>query len=142
MKSARVPRGRRHAEVTARSRRLVGPFSACRRDGYVRNRILETEKFQTVELSPTALRALPAGSLSANTSGPVTLELLADLTVRGVTKATTWRVTARQTNGQVTGTASTRFTFADFGIMPPKVPILLSVADTIGLEYNFALTRN
>ena len=75
-------------------------------------------------------------------TGPVTFELLADLTVRGVTKPTTWRVTARHSNGQVTGTASTRFTFADFGITPPKVPILLSVADTIGLEYDFALTRH
>jgi len=113
-----------------------------RRDGYVRGRILESEKFPTVELSPTSLRGLPAGALATNTSGPITFELLADLTVRGVTKPTTWRVTARQTNGQVAGTASTRFTFADFGLTPPKVPILLSVADTIGLEYDFALTRD
>ena len=112
-----------------------------RRDGYVRGRILETEKFPTVELSPTSLRGLPAGSLAPTMNGTVTFELLADLTVRGVTKPTTWRVTARQSNGQVTGTASTRFTFADFGLTPPKVPILLSVADTIGLEYDFALTR-
>jgi hypothetical protein len=40
------------------------------------------------------------------------------------------------------GTASTRFTFADFGITPPRVPILLSVADTIAIEYDFSLTRD
>lgn len=112
-----------------------------RRDGYVRNRILEVEKFPSVELTPTSLRALSAGALHPNATGPVTFELLGDLTVRGVTKSTTWRVTALQANGQVTGTASTRFTFADFGLTSPKVPILLSVADTIGLEYDFALKR-
>ena len=43
-----------------------------RRDGYVRGRILETDKFPTVELSPTSLRGLPAGALATNTSGPIT----------------------------------------------------------------------
>ena len=37
----------------------------------------------------------------------------------------------------VTGTAATAFTFADFGLTQPKVPIVLSVADTIHLEYDF-----
>jgi hypothetical protein len=38
--------------------------------------------------------------------------------------------------------ASTRFTFADFGIAQPRVPVVLSVADTIGLEYSFTLVRD
>jgi polyisoprenoid-binding protein YceI len=114
-----------------------------RRDGYVRRRLLETQQHPTVELVPTALRGLPARLPSAGQpSGPITFELVGDLTVRGVTRHTTWRVTARQIGGQVTGTASTSFTFADFGITPPRVPIVLSVADTIGLEYDFTLTRD
>jgi hypothetical protein len=35
----------------------------------------------------------------------------------------------------------TRFTFADFRLLQPKVSILLGVADTIALEYDFAMTR-
>ncbi len=50
-------------------------------------------------------------------------------------------MTAQQAGSRVTGSASTRFTFADFGITPPSVRIVLSVSDTIGLEYDFTLTR-
>ena len=110
-----------------------------RRDGYVRGRLLEAPKFPTVELAPTSVRGLVARATTA--AGPISFELVGDLTVKGVTRPTTWKVTARQAGGKVTGSAVTRFVFADFGITPPKVPILLSVADTIALEYDFALDR-
>lgn len=111
-----------------------------RRDGYVRGRLLEAAKFPTVELSPMSVRGLAARATTA--AGPISFELVGDLTVKGVTHPTTWKVTARQAGGKVTGSATTRFTFADFGITPPKVPILLSVADTIALEYDFTLARD
>jgi polyisoprenoid-binding protein YceI len=107
-----------------------------RRDGYVQRRILETEQFPSVQLAPTALRGL---SGSWPTSGTKTLELQGDLTVHGVTRPTTWHVEAQFSPAGVTGTASTRFTFADFGLTQPRVPILLSVSDSIGLEYDFNL---
>lgn len=114
-----------------------------RRDGYVRNRLLQSEQHPTVELAPTSAKGLPAGFVTAgNTAGPVTFDLVGDLTIRGVTRPTTWKVTARRTGDGVTGTATTKFTFADFTITPPKVPIVLSVADTIGLEYDFTLNRD
>ena len=113
-----------------------------RRDGYVRRRLLEAEQYPTVELVPTALRGLPARLSPSTLTGPVSFDLIGDLTVRGVTRPTTWRVTVRQSGEKLTGTASTRFTFAEFGITPPRVPIVLSVADTIGLEYDFTLTRD
>jgi hypothetical protein len=37
------------------------------------------------------------------------------------------------------GTSSTAFTFADFGLRQPRVPVLLSVGDTIRLDYAFRL---
>jgi polyisoprenoid-binding protein YceI len=113
-----------------------------RRDGYTQRRLLETDKYPTVTLVPTALRGLPATAASATTNSPVTFEVVGDLTVRGVTRPTTWKVTAKQVEGRVTGSASTRFTFADFSIDPPRVPVVLSVADTIALEYDFTLTRD
>jgi hypothetical protein len=39
----------------------------------------------------------------------------------------------------VTGTAATTFLFSDFGLNQPRVPVVLSVADSIKLEYTFAL---
>jgi polyisoprenoid-binding protein YceI len=111
-----------------------------RRDGYVRGRLLEATKYPTVEFVPTGVRGLTAATASA--SGPKTFELVGDLTVKGVTRPTTWKVTAQQAPGRATGSASTKFTFADFTITPPKVPILLSVADTIALEYDFTMLRD
>ena len=115
-----------------------------RRDNYVRRRLLQTDSFPTVELRPTAVRGLPAGlSLAQPPAGPQTFTLVGDLTVRGVTRPTTWQVTAEYRNGQVTGKAATAFTFAEFQMTQPKVPIVLSVADTIRLEYDFTLvTQN
>ena len=113
-----------------------------RRDNYVRRRLLVTDSFPTVEFVPTSIRGSLVPLLTTNGSaGPVTLEMSGDLTVRGVTKPTTWLVTARRTGSQLTGSAATKFTFAEFGIAQPKVPIVLSVADTIRLEYEFALKR-
>ena len=106
------------------------------RDGYVRRRVLQTDQFPIVEFTPTEFRGLPK---NLQGSGSHTFDVLGNLTVRGVTKPTTWHVTAEQKNGQFTGSASTLFTFSDFNIDQPRVPVLLSVQDTIRLEYDFNL---
>ena len=111
-----------------------------RRDGYVRRRLLQADSFPRVELRPTAVRGLPANlSMARPPAGPQRLTLVGDLTVRGVTRPTTWQVTAEYRDGRVVGTAATRFTFADFQMAQPRVPVVLSVADTIRLEYDFTL---
>ena len=107
-----------------------------RRDGYVRGRILETNQFPTVELSPTSIRGL---TLPVPTSGSKTFQVLGNLTVHGVTKPTSWQVDAKFDGERITGTAATTFLFSDFGLTQPRVPVVLSVADSIKLEYTFAL---
>ncbi|MEO6529032.1 MAG: YceI family protein [Gemmatimonadaceae bacterium] len=109
-----------------------------RRDGFLQRRTLETEKYPTVELVPTSIRGFP-GTLPA--SGVATFELLGDLTVHGVTRPTVWQVTARAEGQDVAGTATTAFTFKDINLDQPKVPVVLSVADTIKLEYDFRFAR-
>jgi polyisoprenoid-binding protein YceI len=109
-----------------------------RRDGFLQRRTLETEKYPTVELVPTAIRGFN-GTLPA--SGAATFELLGDLTVHGVTRPTVWQVSARQEGQDVAGTATTAFTFKDINLDQPKVPVVLSVADTIKLEYDFRFVR-
>lgn len=109
-----------------------------RRDGYVQGRLLEGEAHPTVTLVPTEAHGL-TGAVPA--SGTASLHLMGDLTVKGVTRPTTWQVTARFEGNRVTGSASTRFTFDDFELTQPRVPVLLSVADTIQLEYDFTLER-
>jgi polyisoprenoid-binding protein YceI len=109
-----------------------------RRDGFLQRRTLETEKYPTVELVPTEIRGFD-GKLPA--SGPVTFQLVGDLTVHGVTRPTVWNVTARADGQDVAGTATTAFTFKDLSLDQPRVPVVLSVADTIKLEYDFRMKR-
>jgi polyisoprenoid-binding protein YceI len=109
-----------------------------RRDGFLRRRTLETEKYPTVELIPTEVRGFN-GTLPA--SGTASFQLLGDLVLKGVPHPTVWNVTARAEGQNVAGSASTAFTFKDVGLDQPKVPVVLSVADTIKLEYDFRLTR-
>jgi polyisoprenoid-binding protein YceI len=105
-----------------------------RRDGYVRGRVLETQQYPTVTLAPTAVTGL---GWPLPKSGTKTFQLVGDLTVHGTTHPTTWTVTASFNGGDITGTAATGFTFTDFGLTQPRVPIVLSVADSIHLEYDF-----
>jgi polyisoprenoid-binding protein YceI len=107
-----------------------------RRDGFVRGRLLQASQYPSVILVPTEVRGV---GLPLPTSGTRAIELLGDLTVRGVTRPTTWKGTAQFSAEGISGSASTSFTFDDVQMEQPRVPVLLSVADTIGLEITFKL---
>jgi len=107
-----------------------------RRDGFVRGRLLEADQYPSITLVPTEVRGV---SLPLPKSGTVPIEMSADLTVRGITRATIWKGSAHFTDGGVAGSAATAFTFSDIQLEQPRVPVLLSVADTIRLELNFNL---
>jgi polyisoprenoid-binding protein YceI len=108
-----------------------------RRDNFIKHRTMETDKFPTVELVPTAFKGLNGKPTIA---APANFELLGDLTVHGVTRPTTWKVSAHADGADIVGSATTAFTFKDFSLDQPKVPVVLSVADTIKLEYDFRFT--
>ncbi len=105
-----------------------------RRDNYLRRRTLETTKYPNVEIVPTSIQGLLTPMAPGTTR---TLTLTGNVTIHGVTRPTTWQVVARPDGSAVVGTATTAFTFKDFTLEQPKVPIVLSVADTVKLEYDF-----
>jgi polyisoprenoid-binding protein YceI len=107
-----------------------------RRDGYLQRRLLGGAEFPTVELVPRELRGV---RLPLPTSGSATAVLVGDLTVRGITRPTTWQVEANFDENRIVGTAATGFTFEEFQLTKPRVPAVLSVGDTIRLEYDFNL---
>ena len=107
-----------------------------RRDRFVQRRTLQTDSFPAAVLVPTTLRSAPSPLPAA---GPLAFELVGDLTIHGVTRSTTWQVTAVAANGGFTGTASTTFGFPDFGLTKPRLAVVLTVADSIRLEYDFHL---
>jgi polyisoprenoid-binding protein YceI len=109
-----------------------------RRDRYIQNRTLETATHPNAVFVPKAAKGLP-GSLPAN--GTVTFELTGDLTVKAVTAPVTWKVTLVLAGGTASGKAVTQFTFEALGLTKPRVAAVLSVDDTITLEYDFRLQR-
>ena len=106
------------------------------RDNFLRRNVLQTNQYPNAVFVPTAVTGLPA---SLPQSGPVSFQVTGDLTVRDVTRPVTWDVTGSIENGQAAGTATTSFTFSDFSLQQPRVPVVLSVEDTIKLEVDIAL---
>ena len=109
-----------------------------RRDNYVRRRVLETEQHPTVTFVPKSVKGI---SLPLPKSGRKSFELVGDMTVRGTTRPTVWKVDATFAADRMTGAATTSFTFADFGLTQPRVPVVLSVDETIKLELDFTLVN-
>lgn len=107
-----------------------------RRDNFVQRRVLETEQHPTITFMPKSVRGV---SLPLPTSGTRSFELVGDMTVRGTTRPTVWKVDATFHADRMTGAATTSFTFEDFGITQPRVPVVLSVDETIKLELDFVL---
>jgi polyisoprenoid-binding protein YceI len=108
-----------------------------RRDGYVAHRTLETEQYPNVVFVPT----LVTGARFPLSGMEQSFDVAGSLTVHGVTKPTVWHVKATSDGSNVTGSGWTSFTFADAQLTQPRLPVLLSVADTIRLEYDFHLVR-
>ena len=106
----------------------------ARRDGFVQRSTLETAKYPQVEFVPASFQGLAEPIPPGTTK---TFSIVGDLTVHGATRPTTWQVTAHADGADVVGSAETVFTFKDFALDQPKVPVLLSVADSIKLEYDF-----
>ena len=63
----------------------------ARRDDYLRERMLTTARFPNAELVPREIRGLP---VPLPGSGQAPVQILGALTIRGVTRPTTWEGTA------------------------------------------------
>ena len=127
------PAHRRLRSIWPVSRRIES-----RRDNFIKRNTLNVAQYPTAVFVPTAVKGLPS---PLPTSGDVSFQITGDLTIHGVTKPTTWQVTGKIAGQDLTGTATTNTTFEQFGMTPPRVAIVLSVDDNIGLAIDFHLTR-
>jgi polyisoprenoid-binding protein YceI len=110
-----------------------------RRDRFIKENTLNTSQFPMAVFVPTEMSGLPA---ELPQSGDVSFKLIGDLTIRDVTRQVEWDVAGSVQGDEVTGQARTSFTFADFNLTQPRVPVVLSVEDTIRLEVDFTLQRS
>lgn len=110
------------------------------RDNYIQNRTLETAKFPMLEVVPKRAVGLPS-PLPAGNQAQAGFQLIADVTLHGVTKETTWNVVATFGNALVGGRATTTVDFGSFSMTKPTLARLVSVEDKIHLEIEFRCTR-
>jgi polyisoprenoid-binding protein YceI len=109
-----------------------------KRDKYIRENVMETAKYPTVTIVPSYVRGL-TGIPPTSGSRPITFG--GKLTVHGVTVPTIWHGSATFAGDEITGTMSTSFTFDDIKMKKPSRAIVLTVADTVKLEYDFHLIK-
>jgi polyisoprenoid-binding protein YceI len=110
------------------------------RDGYVRDRTLETEKYPMLEFVPKRLVGLPT-PLPSERGAQAGFQIVGDMTLHGVTKEVNWNVVATFNAERIAGRATTTVPFATFGLTKPSLARLLSVNDEIGLEIEFRASR-
>jgi polyisoprenoid-binding protein YceI len=109
-----------------------------RRDNFLRNNILKTGQYPRVIFVPTHASGLPE---ILPESGEVNFRLSGDMTILDLTRPVDWEVKGAIQGGIFSGQAVTGFTFDEFGLDQPRVPIVLSVDDLIRLEMDFTLQR-
>ena len=110
------------------------------RDGYVKNRTLEVEKFPYAEFVPTKIQGLP---LMIPTQGQTGFQLTGNMTIHGVTKEVTFQgIATFGRDSTVAGRGKTSFSFGTFGLTKPTLARLISVEDKIDLEVVFRFKRS
>ena len=111
-----------------------------RRDGYIRDRTLETDTYPEVVFVPTAIDGLPADL--GDVGGSHEFTITGDLTIKDQTREVSWDAQADfgADGTNPAGMASVTFTFDEFGMTKPSVAVVLSVADEIRLELDFVGT--
>ncbi len=106
-----------------------------RRNNAIRNFILQTDQYEFITFTPTAITGL-SGSAQAGQS--YTFQVAGDLTIRAVTQPVVFEVTVQgDSASQLSGTATTTITRSDYGLTIPSVPNVANVGEEVTLQINF-----
>ncbi len=109
------------------------------RDAFVKSIALEVDRFPEATFVPRSVSGMPE---RLPDSRSVAFQLAGDLTIHGVTRPSTWTVAIDLVEADsLTGTAGTNVKLQDFGIEPPRVPIVVTVEDIVSLEISFVAAR-
>jgi polyisoprenoid-binding protein YceI len=105
------------------------------RNRAIKNFILQTDAFEFVTFQPTELVGLPQ---TVTVGQPFTFQVVGDLTIRDVTRPTTFDVTVTPVSEtRIEGLASVSFPYRDFNLNIPDSPSVDTVADDVALELAF-----
>ncbi len=103
---------------------------SSQRDGQVQ-RYLQTSQYPTATFTATKLTGFPA----AFTPGqPAQMQMTGTLDVHGVQKEVTWDVKANKSGNVLTGLATLKVNFGDFGLQVPNIAGIVTVQDGLTLQ--------
>jgi polyisoprenoid-binding protein YceI len=106
-----------------------------RRNGAIRNFILNTDQYELITFTPTALTGLSGAAQPGQT---LTFQVTGDLTIRNVTQSVTFDVTAQGVSAShITGTAIATIQRSAFNLTIPSVPNVANVGEAVTLQINF-----
>lgn len=111
---------------------------STQRDNYIRSTTLQSDQFPLAEFVITGVDGWNGPLQSGQQSS---FKLLGNMTIHGVTKPVTFDTTATMHGGTLTGTATTAFTFEDFGMTPSNKANIVTVNDLINLRMTIAATK-
>lgn len=107
------------------------------RDNFIRRNTLQADQFPLAEYVITGVDGW-TGPLKEGQQS--TFKILGTMTIHGVTKPVTFDTTATMQSGAVSGTATTTFTFEDFGMSPPNLSIV-KASNPIKLDLNIVANK-
>ncbi len=108
------------------------------RNRSVRNLILETDDYEFITFTPTAITGLPETAVPGDT---LTFQITGDLTIRDITNEVVFEVTAAAVSvSRLEGTAVTTVTRSAYNLVIPEVEGVANVSDEVLLEIDFVGT--
>jgi len=105
------------------------------RNNAIRNFILNTNQYEYVTFTPTAITGLSGAAVAGQA---IKFQITGDLTIKDVTKSVTFDVTVNgQNESTLTGTATTIIQREDYGLTIPSVRNVANVGQDVTLQIDF-----
>ena len=107
---------------------------SSRRDGMIRDRFLESNRYPIATFVPNQIEGLPASYTEGET---LNFKVSGDLTVHEVTQPVTFDVQVTLANNELQGTATTSILMSDFGVGPIEMAGILGTEDQVKINMKF-----
>ncbi len=105
------------------------------RDRAIRNFILNTDRYEFITFTPTAIEGL---SGSGALDQPFTFTIRGNLTIRDITRPVVFEATVRAESAErLVGAATTTVKRSDYNLQIPSVPFVANVSDDVVLTIDF-----
>jgi polyisoprenoid-binding protein YceI len=110
------------------------------RNRAINNEILDTDEFEFVSFTPTAITGFPE---NPSVGEALEFQIIGDLTIRDITNEVTFEVTVTAVSEtRLEGYASAMIARADYDLQVPNVPRVADVDEEVLIEINFvAVTK-